>query len=292
MVGSRPSSCSSFFETLRSLRHRLDHVDRDADRAGLVGDGPRDRLADPPGRVGAELVAAAILVLVHRPHQAGVAFLDQVQEAQAAVAVLLGDRDHQPQVAAGQVALGLLVLGEALPDDLDALAEAGRLLQRVHHVVVQFLLEVGPVFLAAARSPLQLPRSAASSSSIRAEICSSFFISGWTFCVRIDSSSTSVTALRRRTRSWRRSVRRVVLGGARVEDLGEVLLVLLHQVFQRPQVVRHPLEDLVLFQVLRQRHLDGAVERQVAGVDALERSRPPAAGRRRTPAPCGGSACG
>ena len=53
IVGSRPSSCSSFLETLRSLRHRLDHVDRDADGAGLVGDGPGDRLANPPGGVGA-----------------------------------------------------------------------------------------------------------------------------------------------------------------------------------------------------------------------------------------------
>ena len=41
--------------------------------------------------------------------------------------------------------------------------------------------------------------------------------------------------------------------------------------FERLQVVRHPLEDLVLFEVLGQRHLDGAVEGQVAGVDALER---------------------
>ena len=52
-----------------------------------------------------ELEAAAVLVLVDRPHQAGVAFLDQVEEAQAAVAVLLGDRDHEPQVAAGKFAL-------------------------------------------------------------------------------------------------------------------------------------------------------------------------------------------
>src|SRR5206468_9961753 len=41
------------------LAHRLDHVHRDADRAGLVGDRPGDRLADPPRRVGAELAAAA-----------------------------------------------------------------------------------------------------------------------------------------------------------------------------------------------------------------------------------------
>ena len=129
------------------LAHRLDHVHRNADGAGLVGDGAGDGLANPPRRVGAELVAAAILVLVHRPHQAGVAFLDQVEEAQAAIAILLGDGHHQPQVAAGQVALGLLVLGEALADDLDALAETGRLLQRQHHVVVQLLLQVGPVLL-------------------------------------------------------------------------------------------------------------------------------------------------
>ena len=54
-------------------------------------------------------------------------------------------------------------------------------------------------------------------------------------------------------------------------QLAEVLDVLLHQVFERLQVVRHALEDLVLLEVLGQRHLDGAVEGQVAGVDALER---------------------
>src|SRR5439155_214402 len=34
------------------LVDRLDHVHGDADRARLVGDGARDRLPDPPGRVG------------------------------------------------------------------------------------------------------------------------------------------------------------------------------------------------------------------------------------------------
>jgi hypothetical protein len=32
--------------------------------AGLVGDEARDRLADPPGRIGLEFIAAAILELV------------------------------------------------------------------------------------------------------------------------------------------------------------------------------------------------------------------------------------
>src|SRR5690348_6624539 len=37
------------------LAHRLDHVHWNANRAGMIGDGAGDRLADPPGGVGAEL---------------------------------------------------------------------------------------------------------------------------------------------------------------------------------------------------------------------------------------------
>ena len=73
-----------------------------------------------------ELVAAAVLVLLDRPHQAGVALLDQVEEGQAAVAVLLGDRDDQPQVAAGELPLGLLVALEAVRARLDAPGAAPR----------------------------------------------------------------------------------------------------------------------------------------------------------------------
>ena len=92
------------------LAHRVDHVHRQADRAALVGDGPGDRLANPPGGVGAELVAAGMLELVDGPHQAGVAFLNQVEEAQAAVAIPLGDRHDQPQVAGREDALGGVVV--------------------------------------------------------------------------------------------------------------------------------------------------------------------------------------
>ena len=106
------------------LAHRLDHVDRDADGARLVGDRAGDRLADPPRRVGRELVAAAVLVLLHRLHQARVAFLDQIEEGQAAVAVLLGDRDDETQVAARELALGLFVLGEVQAHLLQTALEA------------------------------------------------------------------------------------------------------------------------------------------------------------------------
>ncbi len=76
----------------------LDDVDRDADRARLVGEGAGDRLADPPGRVGGELEALAVVELLRRADQAQRPLLDQVEEGQALVAVVLGDRDDQAQV--------------------------------------------------------------------------------------------------------------------------------------------------------------------------------------------------
>src|SRR5713101_5132104 len=86
------------------LVDRLDHVHGDADRAGLVGDGARDRLPDPPGRVRRELVAAAVLELVHGLHEADITLLDQVEEL-------------EPQVRLHHLLLGLRRLDLALPDD-------------------------------------------------------------------------------------------------------------------------------------------------------------------------------
>ena len=106
-VGSRPISCSIWRRGADDLVDRLDHVHRDADGARLVGDRAGDRLADPPGGVGRELVAAPVLELVDRLHQADVALLDQVQELQAAVGVFLGDGDHQAQVRLDHLLLGL-----------------------------------------------------------------------------------------------------------------------------------------------------------------------------------------
>src|SRR5580704_8381380 len=111
---------------LAELRHRFDHVDRDADRTGLIGNGPGDRLANPPRRVSRELVTAAILILVDRPHQARVPFLDQVEEAQAPVAVLLGDRHDEPQVAARQLLHRVFVARKPRFDARQPLAEAFR----------------------------------------------------------------------------------------------------------------------------------------------------------------------
>ncbi len=101
------------------LVDRLDHVHRDADGAGLVGDGAGDRLADPPGGVGRELVAAPVLELVDRLHEADVPLLDQVEELEAAVRVLLGDGDDEPEVGLDHLLLGLGGLLLALADDVD-----------------------------------------------------------------------------------------------------------------------------------------------------------------------------
>src|SRR5690606_6431253 len=103
----------------------LDHVDRDADGPRLVGDRAGDGLTDPPRRVGAELVAALVLELVHGLHEADVALLDQVQELQTTVRVLLGDGDHQAQVGLDQLGLG--ALGVAL-SGADGLVVAAQIL--------------------------------------------------------------------------------------------------------------------------------------------------------------------
>src|SRR5665213_1096257 len=90
------------------LVHRLDHVNRNADRAGQVRDRAGNGLADPPGCVGREFVAALVIEFVDGPHEADVAFLDQIQELQAAVGVLLPNRYHQTQVGLDQLGLGVL----------------------------------------------------------------------------------------------------------------------------------------------------------------------------------------
>src|SRR5262245_17663867 len=90
------------------LVDRLDHVHRDADGPRLVGDGTRDRLTDPPRRVGRELVALPVVELVDRAHEPRVALLDQVEELEPAVRVALRDRDHETDVRLDHLALRLV----------------------------------------------------------------------------------------------------------------------------------------------------------------------------------------
>ena len=125
-----------FLADRADLGHGVDHVDRHANRSALIGDGPSDRLTNPPGGVGREFIATGVFKLIDRPHQAGVALLNQVEEAQPAVAVAFGDRDDQPQVAGGQAALGGVVLFEKAVGLLHPAAQRGGALQRNPHQVV------------------------------------------------------------------------------------------------------------------------------------------------------------
>src|SRR5262249_24694998 len=105
------------------LADALDHEHGNADGARLVGGRARDRLPDPPRGIGRELVTAAILEFVDRLHQADIAFLDQIEELQAAVGVFLGDGDDEAQVCLHHLLLGLSRLALALLHHLHYLAE-------------------------------------------------------------------------------------------------------------------------------------------------------------------------
>src|SRR5207244_13248613 len=116
------------------LVDRLDHVHGDPDRAGLVGDGSRDGLADPPRGVRAELVALGVVELLDRADEPEISFLDEVQEQHPATHVPLGDRHDEPEVRLDQ-----LLLGE-LPVALDSLEEIDRLGPRLRPVRPPYLL--------------------------------------------------------------------------------------------------------------------------------------------------------
>ena len=57
----------------------LRHMHGYADGAGLVRYGSADRLSNPPGGVGAELEALAVVELLHATHQTDIALLNEVR---------------------------------------------------------------------------------------------------------------------------------------------------------------------------------------------------------------------
>ena len=110
-VGSRFSFWARTRRARMTSPHLLGDVDRQADRPALVGERPRDRLADPPGRIGRELVAELVVELLDRPDQAEVPLLDQVEQRDAGLRVVARDRHHEPEVRLDQLSLcGLVAL--------------------------------------------------------------------------------------------------------------------------------------------------------------------------------------
>src|SRR5450759_3447212 len=75
-----------------------DDVDGDPDRPRLVSQRAGDRLANPPGGVGRELKALAVVELLRRADETERALLNQFEERQPLVAVVLPARDDQPKV--------------------------------------------------------------------------------------------------------------------------------------------------------------------------------------------------
>jgi len=84
-------------------------VHGDADGAALIGHRPLDGLPDPPRSIGREAVTPVGIELLHGLHQAYVALLDQVLKRQAIPAILLCDRDDEPEVLLDQLLAGFLI---------------------------------------------------------------------------------------------------------------------------------------------------------------------------------------
>src|SRR5207302_7628579 len=87
----------------------------------LVRERARDRLADPPGRIRRELVAAPPVELLDRADEAERPLLDQVEERHALVSVVLGDGDDEPQVRLDHPLLRLDVAALEALRELDLL---------------------------------------------------------------------------------------------------------------------------------------------------------------------------
>jgi len=81
----------------------LNHMDRNADRTRLIGDRTRDRLANPPCRVRAELKPLRIVKFIDRLDKAEIAFLDKIEKVHTATCVSLCDADNESKVGFSQM---------------------------------------------------------------------------------------------------------------------------------------------------------------------------------------------
>ncbi len=105
-----------FSDDLVDTVDRFDHVDRDTDGPCLVRDGTADRLADPPCRIGGELVPFFVFELVDGFHEADVPLLDEVEEWKPSVCVTFGNGDDQSEVRLRHTCFGHFAFGLTLTD--------------------------------------------------------------------------------------------------------------------------------------------------------------------------------
>jgi len=89
------------------------------DRLHGVDQRALDRLLDPPRGIGREARALRGVEALDGADEADVAFLDEVGERQAAVHIVLGDRDDQAQVGADHPVLcGRVVVVDDAPTEI------------------------------------------------------------------------------------------------------------------------------------------------------------------------------
>ena len=81
------------------------HVYGDTDGTSLVCDSAGDGLTDPPSCVGGELKALVVVKLFNGLDQTQIAFLNQIQEQQAAAYIALCNGNYQTQVCFCHAAL-------------------------------------------------------------------------------------------------------------------------------------------------------------------------------------------
>src|SRR5690606_8838836 len=118
-------------------------IQRHAHRAALIGERGENRLADPPHRVLDELHALVDVELPRGSDQTDVAFLDQIDQGDAAVLILFRNTDHETQVGTDEPLDRVLVAFTRTTTQLDLLL--GRQ-QLVTADFPQVLIERAPLF--------------------------------------------------------------------------------------------------------------------------------------------------
>jgi len=73
-------------------------MDGQANRFGLIGQSPLDRLFNPPGTVGRELSTFRWVESLDRLHQADISFIDEIQQRKAQAFVIVRDLYDQAKV--------------------------------------------------------------------------------------------------------------------------------------------------------------------------------------------------
>ena len=120
---------AKFLHQLRAGAHlfvdSFNHVHRNANGAGLIGDRASDSLPNPPGRVSGKFIAATPLEFVGSTHQSDVAFLNQIQELQAAVGIFFRNGNHEAKIGFGQFFFGLFGVSFAAKNNRQGAFEIG-----------------------------------------------------------------------------------------------------------------------------------------------------------------------